>query len=127
MEPQRVTKAQLQKRLRALRQDYEDAKQRVQEIGFISQGSLTERRLPCGNPNCRCHTDPNKGHGPYFQLSWKDQGKTVSHFLPADLVSLYREWLGNRHALMAIIDEMQAISRDVSDCIRALHETGSKP
>jgi len=34
----------------------------------LLQGSLIERHLRCGKPNCRCHTGGPK-HGPFFYLN----------------------------------------------------------
>jgi hypothetical protein len=118
--------ANIEKQLRAYRKEYERIKARVLRIGFICKGSLIERRLPCGNPNCSCHKDPKKRHGPYYQLSWKEKGKTVSHFLPRKMVRLYRQWSDNRRKLMDIIAEMEAFSRKVGDSIRTTDNRKNK-
>ncbi len=97
---------------------YEKAKARIQKIGFTCKGSLIERLHPCGTPNCHCHKDPEKLHGPYYQLSWKEKGKTVSHYIPKQMVPLYRQWNDNRRELLEIIDEMESISRKAWDSIR---------
>src|SRR5450755_731584 len=73
--------------LERLRADYEAAKARLAEIGFTCEGSLIERYTSCKNPNCRCQ-DPDQRHGPYWQISWKQNGKTVSKILPADDAAL---------------------------------------
>jgi len=101
--------------LAAQRADYERAKAALRRLGFVFRGSLTVRRLPCGEPTCRCHADPKRLHGPYHQVSWKEGGKTVSRFLPATIVPSYREWVGNARTLQAIIDRMQRISRKAAD------------
>jgi len=111
-------KKEIEKRLRAYRKEYKQVKERIQKIDFICQGSLIERRLPCGNPNCRCHKDPKKRHGPYYQLSWKEKRKTISHFLSPELAPLYREWIENRRLLLSIVEEMLAISRKAGDHLR---------
>jgi len=77
----RPSAAELERRLARLRTDYEAAKARLAAIGFTCQGSLVERYTTCNNPNCRC-ADPAQRHGPYYQLSWKQNGKTVSRLLP---------------------------------------------
>ena len=115
-----------QQRLRVLRTEYERTKARIRQVGFISLGSLIRRRLPCGNPNCRCHKDPAKLHGPYDQLSCKDKGKTVSRFLSPQHARLYRQWIANRRTLTAIVDEMQAISQQAGDCIQSLANADAK-
>ena len=104
-----------QERVRA---DYETAKARLVEICFTCEGSLIERYTSCKNPNCRC-ADPEQRHGPYWQISWKTAGKTVSKILPADDAALYQEWIANRRALEAILDEMRDLSHDAAKQILA--------
>src|SRR6266566_902952 len=64
-------------RLRHYRREYVRLKTRLREIGFICEGTLVERWMQCGKPNCACATDRASRHGPYYQLSWKEKGKTV--------------------------------------------------
>jgi len=108
-----------EKELDGYRKEYEGIKERIGDIGFICKGSITERRIPCGTPGCACHKDPEKRHGPYYQLSWKEKGKTLSHFLSSENVELYRQWIQNRRKLMDLIGEMEAVSRKAGDCIRS--------
>ena len=92
-----------------VRADYEAAKARLAAIGFTCEGSLTLRYTSCKNPNCRC-ADPAQRHGPYWQLSWKTAGKTVSKMLSAQDAALYQEWIANRRALEQILDQMRDLS-----------------
>lgn len=104
--------------LERLRADYETAKAAVSEVGFTCEGSLIERYTCCKNPNCRC-ADPEQRHGPYWQLSWKEGGKTVSKLLSADDAALYREWIDNRRRLEAELQQMRDISRQAGEQILA--------
>ena len=107
------------KELRSLHREYEEIKERIGGIGFICKGSITKRRIPCGTPGCACHKDPEKRHGPYYQLSWKEKGKTVSRLIYPENVELYRQWIQNRRMLMDLIGEMEALSRKAGDTIRS--------
>lgn len=80
------------------------------EIGFTCEGSLLQRYTTCNNPNCRC-ADPARRHGPYWQLSWKEDGRTVSRLLSAEEAQLYQEWIANRNRLDAVLAEMRDLSR----------------
>ena len=100
-----------QEQLRQCRTEYARLKARLREVGFICEGSLVERWMQCGKPNCACASDPASQHGPYFQLSWKEKGKTVSRRLPAEHAALYRQWIANRQRLQSIIQEMHGVSR----------------
>jgi hypothetical protein len=98
--------------------DYAAAKARLAEIGFTCEGSLIERYTSCKNPNCRC-ANPDQRHGPYWQISWKEAGKTVSKMLPADDAALYQQWIANRRALERVLDEMRDISRTAAERVLA--------
>lgn len=120
-------KKDIEKGLRAYHKQYERTKARIQRMGFICRGSITERWQTCGTPNCGCHKDPKKRHGPYYQLSWKEKGKTVSHYLSPEQVHTYREWMDNRRMLMDLIDQMESISRKAGDCIRSIDNPKNTP
>ncbi|PYT79158.1 MAG: hypothetical protein DMG41_38960 [Acidobacteria bacterium] len=98
-------------RLRHYRREYVRLKTRLREIGFICEGTLVERWMQCGKPNCACATDRASRHGPYYQLSWKEKGKTVSRRLPAEHATLYRQWIANRQRLQSIIQQMHGVSQ----------------
>ena len=98
------------KQVRRYGQEYARLKAGLQEIGFICEGSLLERWMRCGKPNCACAHHKTRRHGPYFQLSWKEKGKTVSRRLSPEQAALYRQWVANRQRLQAIIGKMQQVS-----------------
>jgi hypothetical protein len=98
--------------LRQCRREYARLKARLRAVGFICEGSLVERWMRCGKPNCACASGRRGDlHGPYFQLSWKEQGKTVSRRLPPEHAALYRQWVANRQRLQSIIQKMHQVSR----------------
>jgi hypothetical protein len=115
MTEQRLSE-QLQSVLQRCRADYENAKAPLGDVGFICEGSLAQIRTCCRNPNCRC-SDPARRHGPYWQLTWKEAGKTVSRRLSADEARLYKEWIDNRRKLESVIREMQAVSRRAAESL----------
>jgi len=79
-------------------------------LGFIRSGSLAPRYNYCGKPNCRCHGDPPRPHGPYFQWTAKVAGKTVNRRLSEREAELYREWIANDRHLHAVIDQLRDIA-----------------
>lgn len=106
----RISPQQLARRLAAAERDYQRVKQQILEIGFICEGSLVQRWMPCGKPGCRC-ADPEQRHGPYWQLSWKQDGKTVSQRLSPAHAELYQQWIANRHRLETLVKTLQEVSR----------------
>jgi hypothetical protein len=110
MSKRRLSPAELAAPLAQCQADYDAAKARLEAVGFICEGSLAEIYTCCRKPNCRC-ADPAHRHGPYWQLTWKEAGKTVSRRLSADEARLYREWIANRRDLESILGQLQAVSR----------------
>jgi hypothetical protein len=74
---------------------YRELARELAEIGFIAAGSVAPRYNRCGKPNCRCHDDPPRLHGPYYQWTAKVNGKTVNRRLTEDEATLYAEWIAN--------------------------------
>ncbi len=106
----RPSTVELRRRLARCRRDYAALKATVSGVGFICEGSLNTVRTVCGNPNCRC-ADPRYRHGPYYQLTWKESGTTVTRRLSAGEARLYREWIANRRKLARLVERMQRLSR----------------
>ena len=53
---------------------------------IMIQGGLSETTRRCGNPNCACHRDPDRRHGPNLYITWTEKGRSRSLYVPADRV-----------------------------------------
>jgi hypothetical protein len=105
-----MSASSLKKQQKAFKQRYAAVKEQILQIGFTMEGSLSKRYLTCGKPLCRCLHDPSHRHGPYYQLTWKRNGRTVAQFIPESLALQYKEWIQNRQSLSKILKQMHAIS-----------------
>ena len=65
----------------------------IAQLGDMRSGSITGTSGRCGNLNCHCHRAGDPGHGPYFRLTRKVKGKTVTETFssPASLAKAQRE------------------------------------
>ena len=65
----------------------------VAGLGDMRAGSITGTGGSCGNPNCHCHQPGDPGHGPYYRLTRKVEGKTRTETFssPAALAKAQRE------------------------------------
>jgi hypothetical protein len=90
---------------------------RLGDLGFISPGSLARRYTYCGKPGCRCQADPPRPHGPYYQLTRKVAGKTITRRLTSDQAARYAEWIANQRELRRLVAEMEAISGQAAELI----------
>lgn len=69
------------------------ARSQLTQLGDMRAGSISATGGRCGNPNCHCHQPDDAGHGPYYRLTRKVKGKTVTESLssPAALAKAQRE------------------------------------
>ena len=65
----------------------------IAELGDMRSGSITGTGGRCGNANCHCHQAGDAGHGPYYRLTRKVKGKTVTATFswPSSLAKAQRE------------------------------------
>lgn len=85
----------------------------IAKLDFCLPGSLVDRTTRCGTPTCRCHTDPERRHGPYPSWIRKVDAKTVTRTLSATQAERYRAWFENTRRLRELVGELQALSVEV--------------
>jgi uncharacterized protein DUF6788 len=63
------------------------------ELGDMRSGSISSTGGRCGNARCHCHRGGDPGHGPYYRLTRKVEGKTVTEAFTssAELAKTQRE------------------------------------
>ena len=93
-------------------------------LGDLRPGSLTSRVRPCGKPGCRCKADGATGHGPYWSLTFKVQGKTVTRSIPEAAVERTREQIAEHKRFRALAAELVEVSEQL--CQARLAEGGGE-
>ena len=116
-----MKKNRLQKKLNTCKQEYEQIKATIYDVGFIVEGSISRVYTRCGKKKCRCNENKELRHGPYYQLTWKKKGKTISRFLSNEMANLFKEWAENRNKLNLIVKKMNEISSTATQCICELN------
>jgi hypothetical protein len=48
------------------------------------QGGLAETSRRCGNPGCVCSRDPQRLHGPHLYITYREDGKSRSLYVPPE-------------------------------------------
>ena len=89
---------------------YRELAAELADIGYIASGSLALRHNRCGKPTCRCHADPPRLHGPYWQWTAKVNGKTVTRRLTETQAALYSEWIANDRRQRELIAAMRQVA-----------------
>jgi hypothetical protein len=64
--------------LASLEQQRSALQDQLAELGDFRAGSITGTGGRCGNPRCHCHSANDPGHGPYYRLTRKVKGKTLT-------------------------------------------------
>jgi len=81
-------------------------------LGEVLRGSLMERYLTCGNPDCKCAR--GERHGPVWYLSVTlDQSRRVGCTVPSDQVEEVRRWIGNYHRVKENLEKISDINREL--------------
>ncbi len=105
--------------------DPEETRQRqellaeIGRIGYVRRGTLLQRPNRCGTATCRCHADPPRMHGPYWQWTRKVRGKTVTQRVSEEQAALLGTWLENARRLDQLLVELDVLSTQVTDRILA--------
>ena len=97
-------------------------------IGFIAQGSLSQRFTHCNKPGCRCGGVPPRLHGPYWQWTAKVAGRTVTRRLSDAEAARYTEWIANDRRLRRTVAQMREVAGQAREIILAAEQaSGSAP
>jgi hypothetical protein len=96
--------ARYQRRFQQLRED-------LQRLEYFCKGTVLARRMKCGKPNCACHTDPAKRHGPYWEWTYKTQAKTVNVRLTPAAGPIYQTASRQYRKLKSLLARLERTSR----------------
>lgn len=64
--------------LPVLERERAEIQRQISGLGDMRAGSITTTGGRCGNKNCHCHEEGDPGHGPFYRLTRKVDGKTVT-------------------------------------------------
>ena len=111
-----VTQREQRRRQSLQRHDeqYRATTAELAEVGYVLQGSITKRWMPCGQKACRCTTDTGARHGPYYMWTAKRSGKTKSVYLSAEQAAVCAEWIENNRRLERLVATLRRISRRIA-------------
>src|SRR6266849_1316590 len=97
--------------LPASAQQFRQAQQELLRLDYFFKGTVLKRMMKCGQSQCACHRDPAKRHGPYFEWTYKANGKTVNVKLSPQAAPLYQAATKQHRKLKAILARMERVSR----------------
>ncbi|EQD77684.1 hypothetical protein B1B_00934 [mine drainage metagenome] len=100
------------------RRRFENYRRALASTDFFLRGSVVKRYMPCGRAGCRCQGSPPRLHGPYYQWTWKERGKTVTVRLTPEVARVYGAWIKNGRRLDQIARKMEAVVREAAEELR---------
>ena len=96
----------------ALRKRRQGLIQGLPPLAEILRGSLMERYLTCGNPNCKCAK--GERHGPMWYLTITlGPGRTTGGIVPAEKVDQVRGWIENYRKVKDHLEKISEINREL--------------
>ena len=63
----------------------------LQATETMVQGGLSETSRSCGNPHCVCYRDPKRLHGPHLYITYREDGKSRSLYVPPEHAGIARQ------------------------------------
>lgn len=90
---------------------FQELKLELEQIGYFCKGTVLKRMTKCGRTYCACATDRTKRHGPYFELTYKLDGKTVNVRLSPEAAPLYKAASTQFRKLKATLNRLEKISQ----------------
>ena len=96
-----------------LRRRFLELRQGLEQIEYFCKGTVLKRMMKCGKAQCACASDATKRHGPYFELTYKVNGKTVNIKLSSEAAPLYRAAVQQYRKLKTLLDRLEKLSRSI--------------
>ncbi len=93
-------------------QHFAGLKQEFDQLRYFCKGTVLKRMMKCGQQRCGCHADPAKRHGPYFEWTYKAEGKTVNIRLRPEEAPVYESATQQYRKLKALLTRMEVLSRN---------------
>ena len=62
---------------------------------------------------CACASDPTKRHGPYFELTYKANGKTINVKLSPEAAPLYKAAAQQYRKLKTLLNRLDKLSKTI--------------
>jgi hypothetical protein len=94
----------------AKRRRYAKLTEQLSRIGPVVQGTVTERHIVRDVPSAPGGT---KTYGPYYQWTWKQEGKTVTVNLTQSQAKAWQQAIDNHRKMEHVMGEMRKLSLEI--------------
>ena len=94
-------------------QRFQELRRDLQQIEYFCKGTVLKRMMKCGKAQCACASDVAKRHGPYFELTYKANGKTVNVKLSPEAAPLYTAAAKQYRKLKTLLNRLDKLSKNI--------------
>lgn len=101
----------MNKKKHVLGKEQDNLLKKVSDLSPWIEGTLVNTTRICGKKNCICHTGGKKHSVMY--ITWKENGKTVSLYVPKKLEPEIKRWVENYKGLKELIRKISNIQKDI--------------
>jgi uncharacterized iron-regulated protein len=93
-----------------LQKRYQRLQEELAQVGLIALGTITPRLIIKSDPEDKTK---RKTYGPYYQWTYKQQGKTVTVNLTRSQTREFQKAISNQRKLERIVAKMLALSKTI--------------
>ena len=94
-------------------QRFQELKRDLEQLEYFCKGTVLKRMMKCGKAYCACASDPAKRHGPYYELTYKAEGKTVNVKLSPQAAPLYQAASRQYRKLKTLLNRLEKLSKSI--------------
>ena len=94
-------------------QRFGELKRDLQKLEYFCKGTVLKRMMKCGKAYCACASDPTKRHGPYYEITYKANGKTVNVKLSPEAAPLYKAASQQYRKLKTLLNRLEKLSQTI--------------
>lgn len=94
-------------------QRFRELKRDLQQLEYFCKGTVLKRMMKCGKAQCACASDHTRRHGPYYELTYKANGKTVNVKLSPQAAPLYQAASHQYRKLKRLFNRLEKLSLNV--------------
>jgi hypothetical protein len=87
----------------------------INEMEYLSSGTLLRRMKVCGKPGCRCADDPDARHGPYYEWGHMKGRKLVHRMVTAEQAEILRRAIANYRNARKLMKDWEEITERLID------------
>ena len=104
---------QLSASLQRHAQRFHELRSGLDQLEYFCKGTVLKRMMKCGKAQCACASDPARRHGPYFELTYKANGKTVNVKLSPEAAPMYRAAALQYRKLKILLSRLEKLSQTI--------------